>query len=128
MYEKLKSYVANDQIFYGFLVIFVAILSFFLGRASVAVNHGILPAPAVVMSEFTQTSVKGASERETANKEPEKQPEGGEVVASKSGQKYHRKDCPGASQIKPANLISFPSALLARASGYTPASNCPGLE
>ncbi len=52
----------------------------------------------------------------------------GSVVASKSGTKYHLPDCPGAKQIKESNKISFASVSAARAAGYTPAANCPGLK
>ncbi|MEN9920815.1 MAG: Metal binding domain of Ada, partial [Candidatus Parcubacteria bacterium] len=48
----------------------------------------------------------------------------GEVVASKTGSKYHLPTCPGAKQIKPENLVSFATASAAQAAGYTPAANC----
>jgi hypothetical protein len=51
----------------------------------------------------------------------------GNFVASKSGTKYHRADCPGASQIKPENKIFFATAAAAEQAGYTKAANCPGL-
>lgn len=52
----------------------------------------------------------------------------GVVVASKNGTKYHFPWCSGAKRISEKNLITFNSATDARASGYTPASNCKGLE
>lgn len=50
--------------------------------------------------------------------------QGGEVVASKSGSKYHYLHCPGAKQIREENKVFFPSASSAEASGYTLAGNC----
>ncbi len=50
------------------------------------------------------------------------------VVASKSGKKYHFPWCAGAKQIAEKNKITFNSTEEARRAGYTPASNCKGLE
>jgi hypothetical protein len=50
-----------------------------------------------------------------------------EVVASKSGTKYHFPWCSGAKRILPENKITFPSPKEARAAGYSPAANCKGL-
>lgn len=122
MSEKLKSFLQNDQHFYGLLVVIVALSAFFLGRASGPVGETL---PTVPLSTITPTKaapVQVAAATSTAKAVA------GEVVASKSGTKYHRPDCPGASQIKPANIVKFSSAAAAAAAGYTPAANCPGLE
>jgi methylphosphotriester-DNA--protein-cysteine methyltransferase len=50
------------------------------------------------------------------------------VIASKNGSKYHLPSCPGGSQIKAENRITFASPDLAEAAGYQPAANCPGLQ
>lgn len=55
-------------------------------------------------------------------------PTDGAVVASKNGTKYHFPWCAGASQIADKNKIWFNSIKEAREAGYTPASNCKGLE
>ena len=52
---------------------------------------------------------------------------GGQVVASKTGSKYHFPWCAGARSIKESNKIYFASIEAARAAGYTPAANCKGL-
>lgn len=52
----------------------------------------------------------------------------GQVVGSKQGSKYHFPWCSGAKRIKADNLIIFNSAEKARAAGYEPAANCPGLK
>jgi hypothetical protein len=53
---------------------------------------------------------------------------GGEVVASKNGTKYHFPWCAGAQQIAEKNKVIFASIQEAKNAGYTPASNCKGLE
>ena len=54
--------------------------------------------------------------------------EGGVVVASKNGDKYHFPWCSGAKSIKEEKKIVFASAEEAKAAGYTPAGNCKRLE
>ena len=53
---------------------------------------------------------------------------GGELVASRSGSKYHFPWCSGAQRISEGNKIWFSSVEEARKAGYTPASNCKGLK
>ncbi len=53
---------------------------------------------------------------------------GGQVVASRSGKKYHFPWCPGAETISEKNKIWFADEKEARRRGYTPAGNCKGLE
>ncbi|MEK7551930.1 MAG: hypothetical protein AAB534_00790 [Patescibacteria group bacterium] len=54
--------------------------------------------------------------------------EGGEVVASKTGDKYHFPWCSGAKRITEANKVYFKSIEEAKAAGLTPAGNCKGLK
>ena len=137
MLQKLKSFLADDAFYYGVLVILVAVASFGLGRQSVVdksqenslkTQSGVAvtsptpqtAAPAANLSSPTpiQVTTQGAAAVGAIS---------GEVVASKSGSKYHLPTCPGAKQIKSDNLISFPTTAAAEAAGYTPAANCPGL-
>ncbi len=53
---------------------------------------------------------------------------GGRVVASKNGARYHFPWCSGAKRIAKENEVWFESPEEARKEGYTPASNCKGLE
>jgi hypothetical protein len=133
MNEKLKSFLLNDQIFYGIIVILVALASFGLGRASVVekgqnlieneVVTESVPAAALSVSAVplktaaapTATAVPPAT---TA----------GNLVGSKSGTKYHLTTCPGAKQIKEENKVYFASVVEAEAAGYKPAANCPQLQ
>lgn len=52
----------------------------------------------------------------------------GEVIASKSGTKYHYPWCSGAKQISAKNKIIFASPEEAQKAGYSPATNCKGLK
>ena len=121
MWQKLKSLMLDDQVFYGFLVVLVGCVSFLLGRFSV------LETPTVSSKAEVRFSVDNELRKELAVPAVSAEEEG-MVVASKTGTKYHRPDCPGAKQIKPENQISFPSGTAALAAGYSPASNCPGLK
>jgi len=53
---------------------------------------------------------------------------GGQIVASRSGSKYHYPWCSGAQRISEENKLWFNSIEDARKAGYTPASNCKGLR
>ncbi len=126
MSEKLKSFLLNDHIFFGFIIIMVGVGSFSLGRASVsevkapdkAFGEVESFAP-IVTTSFKQGSQKTAAAASVAIEE---------IVASKSGTKYHLASCAGAKQIKPENIITFKSRAEAEAAGYKPAANCPELQ
>ena len=51
----------------------------------------------------------------------------GTYVASKSGDKYYWPSCSAVARIKDENKVWFASAAEAKAAGYTPGANCPGL-
>lgn len=126
MNEKLKSFLLNDQLFYGIIVILVALASFGLGRASVAEVGENLP-----QNELSLASEPRANRpvvEATSVTEMAKPAAPGALVASKSGTKYHVETCPGAKQIKEENKIFFTSVIEAEAAGYKPAANCPELQ
>jgi len=139
--KKFKSLLANDQFFIVAVVFLVGILSFGLGRWSV-LPPNLSASPIISIEEISNAG------RSTISEEPERLPEETDsrptgvsnesrvvtgitsdlvVVASRNGSRYHLPSCPGAKQIKPENLITFSSVAEARAAGYTPAANCPGL-
>lgn len=152
MLEKLKLLVQNDTLFYGVLLILVAISSFGLGRQSIlergakdtpeeqAASVILAPKPSVSAptaptptpinkpAATSQATVPGTNITPAPSTPPSGLGTDGEVVASKSGSKYHLPTCPGAKQIKPENLITFSSRDAAEAAGYTPAANCKGLQ
>ncbi len=138
MYREIKSLLKNDAVFYSLVIIAVAIIAFGLGRLSVSQATPVGPESAVKSSPL-RPFVPPIASTTPIPSSPSPQSQGaavteaavagdGSVIASKSGTKYHFPWCPGAKQIKEANRISFPNAAAARASGYTPAANCPGLE
>ena len=122
MWQKLKSLMLEDQVFYGFLIILVGGVSFLLGRFSIAETAQTTIDKVQFTKDVTLVSqlLPPISDSSAMS--------GEEVIASKTGTKYHRPDCPGAKQIKLENQIRFSSVAAATAAGYTPASNCPGLE
>ena len=131
MLLKLKSFIANDTIFYSVLLVLVAVASFGLGRQSVSVVKQS-EKPLISTSNIAPAAVAqavGESVPTTTEKTaPESVPKAVAVVGSKSGTKYHLPDCSGAKRIKPENLISFATIAAAKAAGYSAAANCPGLQ
>lgn len=138
MQEKLKSWLGNDQVFYGLLLIFVSFGSFALGRLSVlppvqdqspGVNF-IASKPFPAKGADLDTDLEGLKTRQSADVKTSSKSNGPtlSVVASKSGTKYHLPSCAGAKKIKPENLVTFANEDEAKKAGYTPAANCPGLQ
>lgn len=126
-----------------FIIILVAILSFLLGRIS-KIGENKEPVRVVNNSNTSINNppsppyIKGGTEKETSASVTQSDQaaavvnstteEKVEVVGSKNGTKYHLPTCPGAKQISEKNLIKFESIEEARSRGYTPASNCKGLQ
>jgi len=106
--EKIKS----DQVFVVGLVILVGISGFGLGRLSAPASVAL----SLEGETANPASLGGALETD------------GEVVASKTGTKYHYPWCSGAKTIAEANKIWFNSTAEAREAGYLPAANCKGLK
>ncbi len=128
MLEKLKSLLANDAVFMAILLVLVAVVSFGLGRQSVVANGTFslnthsdqFESQSGVLLTKTPLPVSDIS---TSTKEAEAR-----VLGSRTGTKYHLPSCPGAAQIKDENKVFFDSIALAKAAGYSPAANCPGLQ
>ena len=123
MTEKLKSFLLNDKLFYGFLTLFFGLISFLLGYQ--AANSSVPAVPiktAIVEQNMPKTEVEAVT---VAPTKKEIATTGGEFVASRSGTRYHALSCPGAKQIKEENKIFFASAISAEAAGYKRAANCP---
>lgn len=96
--------------------------AFMLGRLSM----GKPSAPIMVTEEdFNAVPIATYAENQKSREVSE---ENGSVVASKNGGKYHLPWCAGAQRIKRENLIHFASSVGAKAAGYEPAANCPGLN
>ena len=125
MLEKLKSLLQNDQVFFSIIVVLVGIASFSLGRASVAPSEAKTPIEAKVLPAAVVRTLPVPATTSSPGERPGAQNSVTQLVASKSGTKYHLLTCPGAKQIKEENKIYFDSTLAAEAAGYKRAANCP---
>jgi Metal binding domain of Ada len=134
MLQKLKSFLADDAFYYSAVIILVAGASFGLGRQSVVEKtqeNSLIKQNSVILTPAAQSAPTPTLNPTISVPVPVTSQGAaavgvvsGEVVASKSGSKYHLPTCPGAKQIKPDNLISFETIAAAEAAGYTPAANC----
>ncbi len=95
------------------IMVMVGLASFALGRLSVIEQDGYA-------TVYYPEEVVKRAERSLA--------ENVAVVASSRGTKYYFPWCSGAESLSSANLIEFESVEDARRAGYTPATNCDGLE
>jgi hypothetical protein len=139
--RKIKAWAAfidRKDAYAVFIVIFVGISSFFLGRLSILEKSR----PPVTLEQFSFGSVESAA-AETVKKTPEIEAKStisapsqaaspvtvgkGVYVGSKVSDKYHRSDCPGALRISEINRVWFSSKTEAEQAGYSPASNCKGI-
>lgn len=98
-----------QKLFLSFTIILVALLSFGIGRLSVAGNRE------PIRIEY-DPSIQTASVINAVGQ--------GSVIVSKNGARYHYPHCAGAKQIKEENKIIFPTPAAAEAAGYTLAANC----
>ena len=111
-----------DEVYISSIIILVGLAGFSLGRLS-ALEENKTP---IKITHPQEASAVSAGQRNPSGETEMNL--GGYLVASKSGTKYHFPWCAGAQQINEANKIYFKSAEKARAAGYSPASNCKGLE
>lgn len=95
------------------IMVMVGLASFALGRLSVIEQDG--KATVSYPEEVVRRAERSVSENTT-------------IVASRRGTRYYYSWCSGAENLSPANLIEFESVEDARRAGYTPATNCDGLE
>lgn len=116
--NAIKKWIIDDSLFYCIALILISIGSFGLGRLSI--NATVAPglptqsAGISVVNDPTQTNTASVVNNEGRAL----------FVGSKNGTKYHALNCPGASQIKEENKVSFSSEEEAKAQGYSPAANC----
>lgn len=118
MYQKLKSFLAEDIYFYPLLLVVISVVSFGLGRVSMlppqeTQQGSVILTTQPIKSEYVKdVSSTGSSAQEI------------QLVGSKNGSKYHAQWCPGAKQIREENKVYFDSVSDAAAHGYTQAGNC----
>lgn len=111
--------INSGGVFITLLMFLVGILGFGLGRLS-KIEEKRIPVRIEVESDKNLLPV--------GERMPESAVQKSGVVASKKGTKYHLPWCSGAQSIKEENKIWFDSPEAARSAGYTPASNCQGIE
>lgn len=129
--EKFKGWLKTNQrdLFLAALVFLIGMASFGLGRLSVLwpAKEPIKIDEAVGNDETGRTAPVNNSIKPSDSSAPTSPSAQGNFVASRNGSSYHLPFCPGAKQIKEENKIWFESAEEAKAAGYKPAGNCPGL-
>ena len=129
--NKIKSFLKENQrdLFLAALVFLVSMGSFGIGRLS-----AIWPEKEPIRIENLEPSIQNLEDSDAAQPAqildsrlqiPDSSR--GNFVASRNGSSYHLPDCPGAKQIKEENRVWFKTEAEARAAGYKPAGNCPGL-
>lgn len=116
--HELREKINSRDVFFSAVVVLVGFASFGLGRLSLLESRR----EPVRIENALVAGIGGVKVKE------EKMVLGGQLVASKTGTKYHYPWCAGASQITEKNKIWFTSVEEARKAGYTPASNCKGLK
>ena len=117
-----------DDLFLGFIIIFIAFGSFGLGRLS-KIEGSKTPIQIENAPEVNAETFAGNVKADSVNT-PQTLPtdnQKAELVGSKNGTKYHYTWCSGAQRIADTNRIYFTSKSDAESRGYTPASNCKGL-
>lgn len=115
---KIKEFLRllRADLFIIVVIALVSLASFGLGRLSVLYGDEGRDRLEIVYPDGQEATVFEAAAL--------KSPETGAYVASISGSKYHRPDCPGAQTIKEENKLYFATKAEAEAAGYTPAANC----
>lgn len=119
----LKRHILNLS-----LIVLLATLSFGLGRMTIYQESRVPVRIIPPQGKNIETSIPSLEAGEVKGVSTEGVSLTGEVVASKSGSKYHFPWCAGAKQISEKNKITFTSVEEARKAGYAPASNCKGLK
>ena len=115
---RIDRFSLFQKLFLSVTIILIALLSFGIGKLSVAGNREPIKIEYDPnLTEWSTPSVDQAASVINAVKE-------GEVITSKNGARYHYPWCSGAKQIKEENKIVFATVAAAEAAGYTLAANC----
>lgn len=128
--EKVKGWVLKNRtdLLTALIIFLIGMASFGLGRLSV-----VLPQKEPIRLEDPGFSQEKQEEQQKEQQEQAADVPGptalknGAFVASKSGSVYYAVWCSGVSRIREENKVWFQTKEEAKAQGYRPAKNCPGL-
>jgi hypothetical protein len=135
--KKVKKWIGDNRadLFTSAMIFLIGMASFGLGRlsSSLPLKEPIRIEDSSVFEEqssaapvpFASASGKASSEISSGNLN-QVSPKGS-FVASKSGSAYYAVWCSGVSRIREENKVWFQTKEEAKAQGYRPAKNCPGL-
>ena len=131
--KDLTRRLESRELYTALLIIFVGFASFGLGRLSrleeARTPIQIEQAPAAgTVSAVSSVSPLFSRGADTNGGRASTPSPGGEIVASRGGNKYHFPWCSGAVRIAEGNKIWFDSVEEAQKAGYAPAANCKGLK
>ena len=124
--RKIKGFVdeyMTNELYIVVIIILVGFAGFGLGRLSI-IEKQKMPVR-IEYAETTSANVLNATDDFVKEDTPISQ--GGLLIGSKNGSKYHFPWCSGAQRIKESNKIWFESKEEAERAGYEPAKNCKGL-
>ena len=129
--NKFKGYVSNSDILIPLVIIAIGAGSFGLGRLSALLEEkeriSFLDASHPFAESVAGESAAVAKNAENKTASYAAPVDGGLLVGSREGTKYHFPWCSSAERIKEENKIWFSSREEAENAGYTPAANCKGL-
>jgi hypothetical protein len=131
MWQRSKQWFLKHEfdLFLVLLIIISLCIAFSLGRLSTVLEKR---EPVIIRFPNSSTTPPRAGESTVPSSQTEQAlnlvGQAGLLVGSKNSTKYHFPWCSGALRITEANKVYFNSREEARNKGYTPASNCPGLE
>lgn len=131
MWQRSKQWFLKHEfdLFLVLLIIISLCIAFSLGRLSTVLEKR---EPVIIRFPNSSTTPPRAGESTVPLSQTEQAlnlvGQAGLLVGSKNSTKYHFPWCSGALRITEANKVYFNSREEARNKGYTPASNCPGLE
>lgn len=122
--NKIKAIntIDNTHFMYFYIVFFVGLASFGLGRLSVdksSVGEDSILILNTEQNPDTALSLGNDDSSTNSNVAFNMQ-----YVASKNGKLYYTPDCSGAKRLKPENQIWFKSSQDAEKSGYTFSTSC----
>ena len=117
--DTVKKY--QKDIFLGFCIVLISIISFNIGRINT-----LQKTPIKITGEANVYQATAGNSIINSKKTIPTQPRDSRVVASKASttKKYHFTWCAGAQRIIAKNKIYFESAEAAEKAGYTLAGNC----